>query len=269
MITPPPTPKSAEKKPAASPMAISRGTAPILRRVSLPPPLAELARDPERAAVLLDIDGTLAPIVADPADARVPEETRAELRRLAGRYGLVACLTGRPAALAREIVGVEGIEYVGEHGLELDPAAEEWVEALERVAASAGWPAERKRLTVGFHYRTAPDEAAAVAVLRRVAAEAEAQGLAVRWGRKVLEVRPPVEASKGTAVAHLLERHGLDRALFAGDDVTDLDAFRALDELPLGVKVAVASDEGPGELADAADVVVDGPDELLALLRRL
>ncbi|HVM17423.1 MAG TPA: trehalose-phosphatase [Gaiellaceae bacterium] len=235
----------------------------------LPPPLAELARDPRRAAILLDVDGTLAPIVADPDASTVPEETRAELRRLAGRYALVACLTGRTAIRAREIVGVEELEYVGEHGLELVPEAEEWLPVLDRFSADARWPVERKRLTLGFHYRTAEDEEAALAVLRGIAAAGEEAGLVARWGRKVLELRPPIDATKGTGVVHLLERRGIDRALFAGDDLTDLDGFRAMERLPLGVKVAVASAEGPPELRERADVVVEGPDELRELLRQL
>ena len=237
--------------------------------MGLPEPLVALAAAPDRAAILLDIDGTLAPIVPDPADSRVPDETRAELRRLAARYGLVGVLTGREADDARRIVGVDELEVIGEHGLELAPDAAEWRGALDRVAERAGWPAERKRLTLSFHFRTAEDETAARAQLEGVAEQARAEGLVARWGRMVLEVRPPVDAHKGTAVVHMLERRGIDRALFAGDDATDMDAFRAMDDLPVGVKIAVASAEGPQELARAADLVVGSPAELLELLRRL
>jgi trehalose 6-phosphate phosphatase len=237
--------------------------------VPLPAALEELARRPDEAAILLDIDGTLAPIVADPADSRVPDETRRELVRLAARYAVVGCLTGRATDDARRIVGVDEIEYIGEHGLELAPEAQRWLAALERVADGADWPAERKRLTFSFHYRTAPDEDAARAELERVAEAARAEGLVARWGRKVLELRPPVDAHKGTAVVHMLERRGVKRALFAGDDATDMDGFRAMDDLDVGVKIAVASAEGPEELVRAADIVVDGPPELLELLRQL
>ena len=235
----------------------------------MPPPLAELASTPERAAILLDIDGTLAPIVADPTKSRVPDATRAELVRLAGRYALVGCLTGRTREQAREIVGVDEIEYIGEHGLELAREAEEWSPVLERFAAAAVWPVERKRFTVAFHYRTAEDEEAAVAVLSQIADRARADGLVPRWGRKVLELRPPIDAHKGTAIVHMLERRGISRGMFAGDDLTDVDAFRAMDDLELGVKIAVASPEGPIELRELADIVVAGPPELLELLRLL
>ena len=90
-----------------------------------------------------------------------------------------------------------------------------------------------------------------------------------RFGRKVLELRPPVGAHKGTAVAHLLGERGLERALYAGDDTTDLDAFKALQALEVGVAVAVASAEGPEELREAADLVVDSPAEFLEVLRLL
>ncbi len=232
--------------------------------------LARLAEEPERAALILDVDGTLAPIVAHPEEARVPEATRVELRRLAGRYGLVACLSGRPGHDAARVVGVPGIRYVGEHGLEMEPQAEAWTAVLAAFAAAAGWPAERgKRLSLAFHYRHVPDPEAAEATLRRLAERARAQGLEARLGRRVLEVRPPLPADKGTAVRRLLAQAGLGRALYAGDDVTDLDAFRGLDGLEVAVRVAVASEEAPTELVAAADLVVEGPEGVLALLRRL
>ena len=231
--------------------------------------LARLRSEPGRAAVLLDVDGTLAPIVARPELAVVPEETRAEVRRLAGRYALVACISGRTGAEAARMVGVEGVVYVGVHGLELAPEAEQWREAL-RPFAGEDWPwLEDKGLTVAFHWREAPDEEEARRTLEAVAERARSAGLEARWGRKVLELRPPVEADKGTAVRALLAERGLERALYAGDDTTDLDAFRGLDGLELAVRVAVASAEGPPELREAADLVVDSPAELLELLRTL
>jgi trehalose 6-phosphate phosphatase len=229
--------------------------------------LAALVESPSEAAIMLDVDGTLAPIVARPELARVPDETRAELRRLVGRYALVACISGRTAEDARKIVGVGGPVYVGVHGLELAPEAERWRGPLHEFAESVDWPVEDKGLAVVFHYREADDEEAALTALRGVAARAEALGLQTQFGRKVLEVRPPVEADKGTAVRALLVERGLRRALYAGDDTTDLDAFRGLDGLDVSVRVAVASREGPRELREAADIVVNSPVELAELLR--
>jgi trehalose 6-phosphate phosphatase len=232
--------------------------------------LRKLAAEPERAALLLDVDGVLAPIVAVPSEAAVPPESRAELERLRSRYGLVACISGRAGADARRVVGLDDLVVVGEHGLELDPEAPAWRGRLETFVAGVDWDdVERKALTATFHYRRHPDEREALAVLGPVADRARADGLVPRFGRKVLEIRPPLAANKGTAVTHLLAEHGLGRALYAGDDTTDLDAFRALAGLELGVRVAVASSEGPPELRTAADVVVDSPAAFLDLLRGL
>jgi trehalose 6-phosphate phosphatase len=168
-------------------------------------------------------------------------------------------------------VGVPGIRFAGTHGLELEPEAEQWREPLRRFVAGVDWPVEDKGLSVSFHYRGALDEEAARTALEGVAARARAAGLVARFGRKVLELVPPVAADKGTAVARLLAETPVERALYAGDDTTDLDAFRGLRaaRLELAVCVAVASPEGPAELRGAADLVLAGPDEVVSLLRRL
>lgn len=241
--------------------------------MSAPVRLVRFRSEPEKAAVLLDIDGTLAPIVERPEDAAVPQETRAEVERLARRYALVACISGRPAADARRMVGLDGVEYVGVHGLEGHPGVPEYTTQLERLIETADWPWRveiKAGVTAAFHYREVEDEDAAGAV-ERVLETAEALGLAVQQGRKVVEVKPPIDADKGTAARALLEERGLDRAFYAGDDTTDLDAFRGLDEarLDVAVKVAVGSPEMNPRLLTEADLVVDGPGELLYLLRTL
>jgi trehalose 6-phosphate phosphatase len=241
----------------------------VSQALTLEHALEPLRTDRERSAVLLDVDGTLAPIVPRPDDAVVPDDTRALLERLVERYALVAFVTGRPSDDAAKLVGVEGAVYIGEHGLELDPRADEWAPRIAEFAGSVDWPAERKRLSAAFHFRTAEDEQAALAELRAVAERALAAGLRPRWGRKVLEVRPPVDANKGTALRRVLDERGLRRALYAGDDATDLDAFRGLDGLELAVRVAVVSDEGPSELGEMADIVIGRPEALVDLLRTL
>jgi trehalose 6-phosphate phosphatase len=232
--------------------------------------VARLAEEPARAAVLLDVDGTLAPIVPRPEDAHVPPKTQEELRRLHARYALVACVSGRAGQDACRVVGVPELVYVGNHGLELEPEAPAWAERVRRFLSSIEWPRiEDKGLSASFHYRDVVDQAGARSALEAVAARARRAGFLTRWGRKVLEILPPLEADKGTAIRRLLGTRRLDRALYAGDDTTDLDAFRALDGLDLAVRVAVASAEGPEALVAAADVVVDGPNGLLEILNRL
>lgn len=230
--------------------------------------LERLAAEPQLAGLFLDFDGVLAPIVDRPGDAQPPEEARRELARLAGRYALVAVVSGRAGEDVARRVGVDGVAIAGSHGLELDPAAESWRERIADFADAAGWPdTEHKGLAVSFHFRTAANEPAAIATLEEIAARARADGLVARFGRKVLEVLPPLEANKGTAVHALLERAGLRRALVAGDDTTDLDAFHALDGLELAVRVAVAAGESPPELRESADIVVSTTGEFLELLR--
>jgi trehalose 6-phosphate phosphatase len=233
--------------------------------------LAPLREAPERSALLFDVDGTLAPIVARPELAEVPQATKAELERLASRYLLVAFVSGRRGEEARRLVGLEGGRYVGNHGLELDPAAYELEARIAAFRDAVGGEVEDKGLTLSYHFREAPDEAEARAELEEIARRAAAEGLVPRWGRKVLEIRPAVEADKGTAVRALLRESGARRALYAGDDTTDLDAFAALADAGLEhvVRVAVSSDEAPPKLAAAADLVVSGPMELARLLAGL
>jgi trehalose 6-phosphate phosphatase len=262
--------------------------------------LEPLRSDPSHSAVLLDIDGTLAPIVRHADDAHVPEATRALLIEIAKRYRLVGCVSGRRAATARQIVAIGTIAYVGNHGgellrpgatrPELDPALAAWSERVRAFATRVYTPAhqrlrvraEDKQAIAAFHWRGAPDEAAAVTAAREIASQAEQEGFAVHWGRKVLEVRPPVELNKGLGVTALLDGHvsdaeslALHAALYVGDDATDLDAFRGLRSLvqrgalACAVCVAVRSDEAPPELLEEADLAIEGPDGVRELLEAL
>ncbi|HJQ75426.1 MAG TPA: trehalose-phosphatase [Gaiellaceae bacterium] len=234
--------------------------------------LAALAAAPAEAGLFLDFDGVLAPIVERPEDAAPPPETRAELARLVGRYALVAVVSGRESSDVRERLGVEGVVCVGSHGLELEPQADRWRRVLAAFAADAPWPQEEvevKGLSLAFHFRGHADEREAVRALDAIAESAREEGLVARYGRKILEVLPPVGSHKGTAVRHLLEEHELTRALAAGDDTTDIDSFAALNSLEIAVRVAVTSPEAPSALLDAADLVVESTTAFLALLRRL
>jgi trehalose 6-phosphate phosphatase len=223
----------------------------------------------------------------------VPEETRSVLGELAQRYGLVACVTGRPALEARWMVGIEEIAYSGNHGFELLPPGAEDPELDPAVADSARRARdfvldldaedvsaaqlrlENKGPIQALHWREAVDQEFAREAAERIARQAEAAGLVPHWGRKVLELRPVADIDKGTAVERLLGEGSVERALFGGDDRGDLDAFAALREmanagrLRAAACVGVASHEAPPELTERADVVVDGPDGFLEVLRAL
>jgi trehalose 6-phosphate phosphatase len=262
-----------------------------------PAPLAQLLApwlaDPSRSAVLLDVDGTLAPIVRHADDAHVPDSTRTPLIAVARRYGLVACVSGRRAAVARRIVSLGSINYIGNHGAELlrggavtpetEPDIAAWAPRVHEFAGRALTPelralrvrVEDKDVIAAFHWRGAPDEEAAHAALRDLAVRAQQAGLVVHWGRKVLEVRPPEPIDKGRGVTRLLREVEVDSALYVGDDTTDLDAFAALralvdrERLVRVLCIGVASDETPPELEREADLLVDGPPGVRALLETL
>jgi len=234
--------------------------------------LAQLAAEPGETGLFLDFDGVLAPIVERPEDAVPPPETRAELERLVAKYSLVAVVSGRAGDDVRARLGVDDVVCVGSHGLELEPQADRWRRTLATFAAGAPWPPEEievKGLAVAFHFRAHDDERRAVRELDAIAETAREEGLVARYGRKILEVLPPVGSHKGTAVRHLIDERGLQRALAAGDDTTDIDSFAALDGLEVAVRVAVASQESPQLLVEAADLIVGSTDEFLGLLRRL
>jgi trehalose 6-phosphate phosphatase len=255
--------------------------------------LAPLRSDPAGSAVLLDIDGTLAPIVDNAAEAGVPEATRKLMISISRRYGLLACVSGRRASDARAMVAIGAITYVGSHGAEmlgagwteavLDPALESWcpkIDAFRREADTMELQRRRvriedKRAIIGFHWRGAPDEQSAREAVDAIAAHASDQGFEVHWGRKVMEVRPPVRIDKGQGIASLLEGRTIGAALYAGDDTTDLDAFRVLralqeqGQIGQAICVGVRSADGPPEIEQQADIVVDGPGGMQDLLAAL
>ncbi|HET9074499.1 MAG TPA: trehalose-phosphatase, partial [Solirubrobacteraceae bacterium] len=271
----------------------TNGEAPATHGTERDARLGPLRADPGSSAVLFDIDGTLSPIVELASDATVPEATRQLLLRLSRRFGAVACVSGRRASEARGMVGVGTLTYIGSHGAEqlepgwteavLDPALDGWVDRISRFRRENDTPElrrarvriEDKGPIVAFHWRGAEDEVLAREAVDALAAHAASSGLEIHWGRKVMEVRPPVRIDKGAGVHAFITRTGVRRALYAGDDVTDLDAFRALRELradgvlDLCVCIGVASDDGPAAIRDEADLVVDGTAGVVDVLATL
>jgi trehalose 6-phosphate phosphatase len=255
--------------------------------------LEPLRADPSRAAILTDVDGTLAPIAERADEAAVPAEAREALARLSERFGLVGCVSGRQAEEARRLVGLDGIAYAGNHGLELllpgdkSPRPDPSLDGREREATdfmatidaeallAAGLRREDKGPIQALHWRGAEDEAGAKSRAHEIAVEAGQAGLEPRWGRKVLELRPVGGGGKDAAVASLLAGGQLSGAVYAGDDRTDLDAFRRLrelseaGELATAICVGIVSPEAPPELPEESDLIVDGPGGWLAILEWL
>ncbi len=255
--------------------------------------LAPLRSEPAKSAILLDIDGTLAPIVENAAEASVPETTRQLLISISRRYGLVACVSGRRASEARAMVSIGTIAYLGSHGAELlkpgwteaqlDPELTRWWPRIDEFRHESDTPELRRRRVriedkgpiIAYHWRGAADEQDARAAIDTLAGRAQEAGLEVHWGRKVMEVRPAVRIDKGVGVRSLLEEGRYTNAIYAGDDVTDLDAFRALRDLrsdgiiERALCVGVTSEDGPQDIVSESDFVVEGTDGVRSLLATL
>lgn len=268
--------------------------------------LSAVARDAAATAFFCDIDGTISPIVADPYAAVVPDEFRAALVKLAPRLGLLAFVTGRDVCQGRDLVRVPGATYVGTHGLETltpngaahaDPAAEPYVDDVQAMVCRAealdakrlGLVLENKRTVLAVHYRLAPDEQATRAVLEsEIVTPARELGLLISTGHFLVEVRPPVVATKGTATLALLAGGDYRTALFLGDDLTDCTGFAALREWAkagdaqaspaagaptaparLSCAIAAITDETPQKVVDESDVRVAATPGVYAVLTRL
>lgn len=244
--------------------------------------LAPLLERPTGAAVVLDFDGTLSPIVPDPAAARPIDGAVEVLADLAGRFGVVAVVSGRPIEFLQHLLP-EQLTLSGLYGLEVwrdgrrtdHPGAGAWRETIADVVRDsadrgpAGMAVEPKGLSLTLHYRTRPD--LGPAVTEWAEQQAARSGLVLRTAKMSVELHPPIDADKGTALEALVA--GLDAVCFVGDDRGDLPAYDALDRLASrGVhtlRVGVASSEAPAELIDRSDLVLDGPSDVLAFLRRL
>ncbi|MCT9078200.1 trehalose-phosphatase [Streptomyces fulvoviolaceus] len=269
----------------------------------LPTPVTPAGRDglrallaqPERAVIGLDFDGTLAPIVADPEQARAHPEAVAALAALAPKVAAVAVITGRPAGVAVRnggFAGVPGLEHLvvlGHYGAERWDAVTGTVNApaphpgvaavraelpgfLDKIGAWQGTWIEEKGRAVAVHTRRASDPQTAFEALREPLADlATRHGLIVEPGRLVLELRPP-GTDKGVALLEYVRELSAESVLYAGDDLGDLPAFSAVDKLRSdgtpGLLVCSGNDEVT-ELRERADVVVDGPTGVVELLRGL
>jgi trehalose 6-phosphate phosphatase len=253
--------------------------------------LAAIVADPSGAVLAFDFDGTLAPIVPYPPDARPQPGAVEALARLARHVGTVAIITGRPAEVAVDLggfaaaAGLEGLVVLGHYGRErwengtlsappvpasVEAARQELPEVI--AAAPAGTSVEDKHSSLAVHVRrTADPDAAMVALEPPLRALADRLGLRLEPGRLVLELRAS-DADKGGALRDLVRERQARTVLFAGDDLGDLAAFDAVDELRAEGRSAVTVCSGSaevGELAARADVVVDGPGGVVALLDAL
>ena len=245
-----------------------------------------IAAESDGVGLFLDFDGVLAPIVANPSDSAMTQGLSPVLSRIASRVSVLALVSGRPAAFLADRTDIDGARLLGVYGTQewrdgrAVPRAEiaEWEPALDdargRITAALvdhpGVRFEDKDLAVAVHWRQAPDHAAAAGYVEQLLTDiAAATGLAVEPGKLVMELRPPLAWDKGTTVALLLEQHQVVLPVYAGDDLGDLAAFRAVRSAG-GITIAVEhGEETPAELRHGADIVLDGTDGVASWLHEL
>ena len=230
------------------------------------------------AGLLTDFDGTISPIVTDPALARVVGGGRDALAALAERLDVVAVITGRAPLDARKLTGVPGILIAGNHGMEwLEPGASEPMsapdaariserldEVLGRLPELPGVVPEHKGISASVHYRTAPDPEAARSAIVQALGDVEGRGLRLNHGRMIVEVRPVGLGDKGSAARAIVERFGLRGVVVMGDDATDLDMFRAVDALRATGRLRAAIIGVGGSAGEVLPALVEGCDVVLA-----
>jgi trehalose 6-phosphate phosphatase len=253
---------------------------------SRPAAIEALVKDPATSGLVLDFDGVLSPIVEDPTESRMPDRVGAVLTRLAGALGLLAVISGRPVDFLAQRVRVPGLQLLGSYGIErirdgarwIDPHAEEWLGPVRNasrtlrdlLAGSPGVRVEEKPVSVAVHWRQAPDRDIAAEEVRRVTAQVAADtGLRIEPGKLVEEVRPPVDMDKGAAIRALLAESALKTAAYAGDDLGDIPALRAVRDAGGYALVVDHGAETAAELLAIADQTFAGTEQFADWLAEL
>jgi trehalose 6-phosphate phosphatase len=251
-----------------------------------PSAIEALAGSPETAGLVLDFDGVLAPIVEDPTTSAMPGGVAETLTRLAKRLGLLAVMSGRPVDFLADRVRVAGVPLLGSYGIEqirdgerrVDSGAEQWLDSVREasrslkhlLAAVPGIRVEEKSVSVAVHWRQAPDQDAAAALVRGATEQvAQATGLKAEPGKLVEELRPPISVDKGSAIRALLASDRLATIAYAGDDLGDIPALRAVREIGGYALVVDHGSETDSRLLDLADQTYRGTDAFAIWLTEL
>lgn len=244
---------------------------------------------PSKTAILSDIDGTLHPIVERPDQIHFTDYIPSILEKLARKYAIVGLITGRSLKNALHFIKARGIIYIGNHGLEISRnskieyarGVQEFIPGIRRaldlinngpLGKIPGIFIEDKKVAVAVHYRQAPDRSSVVGQF--VSQTAKELGLKVIRGRKVYELQPPVKVNKGTALVEILKASGVNLALYMGDDISDIKAFRRLKAVAWhdfnAITVGVRSKEVKRlESEESVDYLIDSIDDAVALLHSL
>lgn len=237
--------------------------------------------------LIFDVDGTIAEIAPTAEAVKVAPAVKEHLASLVPRLSLVSAISGRLIKVLRELVGVEGVVYNGNHGLEkwvggkveVRPEAQAYVAKIQAVIGELG-PVlqprgvrfEDKGAGLVFHYRTLPDrEEVRDAILQAISRSPAAQPFNIDKARTVIELRPPLEISKGSVLRELIAGYNLKSAVYLGDDVADIGAFNVMRELSgsgqfAGLALGVIGEETPPDVADSVDFILRGVNEVETFL---
>ena len=240
--------------------------------------------------LITDVDGTISEIAPTPQAARVSPSCRRYLKALLSQLALVAAISGRPVAQVRDMVGIRGMVYIGNHGLERETKnhtelphrvrdylgiMKSVTKELSPLCSMPGVSIENKGVTVTIHYRLSPEpQTAEREILNFVKALAQAKDLGVIRGKMGINLLPPVEINKGTATLDLIREYHLQGGLYLGDDLTDIDAFVAIHtsarELNFqGLVIGITGSEMPAKLAAEADFTLKGVSDVARFLKWL
>jgi trehalose 6-phosphate phosphatase len=253
---------------------------------SRPTPIEALAENPAASGLVLDFDGVLSPIIEDPAASELPDRVAASLARLARTLGLLAIISGRPAEFLAERIPVPGVHLLGSYGIEqirdgvrrVDPDAKKWLGPVSEASRALrnllgtlpGVLVEEKPVSVTVHWRQAPDQAAAAHEVHRATARIAGEtGLRLASGKLAEELLPPIDVDKGSALFTLLAARNLTTVAYAGDDVGDIPALRAVREAGGYALVVDHGHETDPLLRKLADQTYAGTDRFAAWLADL
>ncbi len=213
----------------------------------------------DKTSILTDIDGTISEIANIPDEALVTPSMQKVLSQLKDKFKMVGVISGRSAMKAKAMVGVDGIVYIGNHGMEyiigneifIDPEALKYLENIKRsveklengeLSKIDGLMFEDKGVCIAIHYRQCElHENVRNKILKAINDSVDASKLKLTEGRKVVEIKPPISRDKGFIVEKILEKYDTDRVIYLGDDVTDYDAFIKLKELEKKGRIRMAS----------------------------
>ncbi len=237
--------------------------------------------------LITDIDGTISPTAPTPQQAEVTPLCRHYLSILCKQLALVVGISGRPAEEVKEMVGIDGMVYIGNHGMErwtgnhseytkdvkgYSKIIKTVLEELSPLLSIEGLTIQDKVVTATIHYRQCPDrESARKAILEAVKNSPQAGKLRVVPEKMAIDLLPPVDINKGTAITELLKEYNLQGGIYLGDDITDIDGFRAIhtadrDQDFQGLAIAVSNEEVPQEVLVEADFILNGVSDVERLL---